>query len=132
MPVPKAEIFFETVLTTFFEIIGHCLAQHSSARLTLALGDFIQLANIVHRNIYKESTHDDIMISYNDIMSILIEGLFVGLLLPHRVMEAVCPAGLHKLFGADHAEFAVGYVAGYRAARSHNRIAANLHGCDQG
>ena len=71
------------------------------------------------------------MISYHDIMSILIEGLFFGLLLPHRVMEAICPTGLHKLLGADHAELAVGHVAGYRATRGHNRIAANFHGCDQ-
>jgi hypothetical protein len=72
MPFPKAEIFFETFLTTFFEITGHCLTQHSGARLPLALGDFIQLANVVRRNIYEESTPDDIVISYHDIMSILL------------------------------------------------------------
>lgn len=37
--------------------------------------------------------------------------LLLSLLLPHRVVEAVRPAGLHQLLGADHTEFAVGYVA---------------------
>ena len=35
------------------------------------------------------------------------------------------------MFGADHAQFAVGYVAGYRAACGHNRIAANFDRRDQ-
>ncbi len=37
--------------------------------------------------------------------------LLLCLLLPHRVVEPICPAGLYQLFGADHAEFTVGDVA---------------------
>ena len=47
-------------------------------------------------------------------------------------MKTIGPAGFHQLFGADHAEFAVGYIAGYRAARGHNRIAADFDRRDEG
>lgn len=47
-------------------------------------------------------------------------------------MEAVGPAGLHQLFGAYQAEFAVGDVAGYRAACGHNRVPADFDRRDEG
>src|SRR3546814_5592512 len=44
------------------------------------------------------------------------------LLLAHRVMKAVGPAGLDQLLAAHKAQFAVGDVARHRAARRDDRV----------
>src|SRR3546814_9416859 len=44
------------------------------------------------------------------------------LLLAHRVMKAVGPAGLDQLLAAHTAQFAVGDVARHRAARRDDRV----------
>src|SRR5688572_6981676 len=57
--------------------------------------------------------------------------LFARLLLAHRVVEAVGPAGFDELFGADHAQVAVADVARHRAACGDDRVAADADGRDQ-
>src|SRR6476661_2899370 len=65
----------------------------------------------------------DILISYHDIVSIVI--LRCCLFLLHRVVEAIGPARLHKLLRADHAQLSVRDVAADRAPRGDDRVRAD-------